>query len=375
MSLINQVLRDLDQHPRSAQDKSTDSATVSEFPSAMPTVSPETNGNFKWLVVSVGFIFLLVAGLIGWQSYRISSLENGLVEVSLTLPSPESKAVSPIQQIAAVKVLDLPEKLVRSSVLDGQQKPAVELESFSNVSEPKAGGSSVTPKWGKEDSYLPLVISGEEQTVVAQAVTPPVKTRKKVKPKKTQPVKSSYQKARSLLSNGRLAEAESELRQILASHSTHLSARELLAGLLIRDGRQAEANRIVDEGLKIKPDQPGLALIKARLLSESGQTAQAVSLLERTLPAGKNAVIHLSTLGALYQQQGDHEKAVQSYKAVLEIQPELASAWVGAGISLESLGEYKRALGAYQQAAQSRDLSRVLSKYVKQRMASLANKE
>ena len=118
------------------------------------------------------------------------------------------------------------------------------------------------------------------------------------------------------------------------------------------------------------PRHPKFVMIKARLLAQNGDTAAAIQLLERSPVAGRGGVQLRQMLGALYQQQGRYEEAVESYRTLLTFTPSAGPAWVGLAISLDALGDAE-APDAYRRALALGSLPVPAAAYARQRIVEL----
>jgi MSHA biogenesis protein MshN len=182
---------------------------------------------------------------------------------------------------------------------------------------------------------------------------------------------SSFDKGQRYLRQGRLAEAESALRDALNQARNNHRARELLAGLLIRGGRSEEALQLLRDGALLAPQRPGFALLQARILMQGGEQSEAVQLLEQVVRGGSGNKQVITMLAVLYQQQKQHQRALELYRMLIEREPGLASNWVGAAISLEALGNPDEALSAYRRAVGLPELAQALRAYAADRIEDL----
>jgi MSHA biogenesis protein MshN len=217
--------------------------------------------------------------------------------------------------------------------------------------------------------YLPLRNTGLPQVADTPAPSRHGPASGEIKIAKT-PAVEPLADARLAIARGDLAGAETLLRQHLQRASDDLAARELLIGLMLRGNRHDAANAQLDEGLGHHPRHLKFVMIKARLLAQNGDSAAAIQLLERSPVAGRDGVQLRQMLGALYQQQGRYEEAVENYRTLLAYTPGAGPAWVGLAISLDALGDAE-APDAYRRALVLGGLPVPAAAYARQRIVQL----
>ncbi|MEJ2508112.1 MAG: tetratricopeptide repeat protein [Gammaproteobacteria bacterium] len=181
----------------------------------------------------------------------------------------------------------------------------------------------------------------------------------------------AYQRGYRLLGRGDTSRGEEQLRQALQADPHNLRARELLAGVYIRAGRLVEAAGLLKQGVHLAPDHTVFAKLYARVLLGQGRAPGAVEVLERHLGAAHNDFDYLAMLAALYQRVGRQREAAQAYRQLVKVRPNRGDWWVGLGISLEALGKPAAARQAYQRARATRALSPELEKYAQARLITL----
>jgi len=142
--------------------------------------------------------------------------------------------------------------------------------------------------------------------------------------------------------------------------------------LLVQEEKEEEKAKPVN--LSVEAMSLGTRAVKALQQAEVATVGEALALLERTLPEGREGKQHLAMLGALYQRQGQHRRALGSFERLLTFDPRNASAWAGSGISLEALQEPQRAQQAYQRALSLPGLSPVVRRYAQGRFDALKAK-
>jgi MSHA biogenesis protein MshN len=175
---------------------------------------------------------------------------------------------------------------------------------------------------------------------------------------------------REAIADGELATAEYLLRQRLDAAPADREARELLIGLMLRGARYDDVGEQLDLGLSHYPGHIKFVLIKARLLAQAGEVDVAVRLLEDASASSDGKVERLQMLGALYQQQLNYQKALDSYQSLLELAPDAGPVWVGLAISLDALGD-AGALDAYRRALRLGGLPAAAEQYSLRRTRQL----
>ena len=111
--------------------------------------------------------------------------------------------------------------------------------------------------------------------------------------------------------------------------------------------------------------------LQARLLSAREQQAEALALLNRNLVQNNQDQEYLALLASLFQQQGQHARAIEVYQVLLKKDAEQAQWWVGSAISLEALELKQDALRAYVQARRIPGIDARLKKYAESRIQVL----
>ena len=398
MSLLNQVLQDLDERAPVGESRPV---RLSVAPAAHQDLAgPEDNGpDWARLGAGVAVIVAFVAAV--WVFYGPGEQESGTKispqrvsppAVAASIPTPYAEpAVSPVPENDSGKVPgadsatrpapspDLPTTRMamaadQENLPEGQvEKVVTKVSSAVPVTPAPERRQEVNNSSARPDkvSYLPL--RNSELPVVE--ATPPETAR--VTPASAMPVKTSkspppgpVEMARSAIEQGELSSAEMILQNRLRLVPGDTDARELLVGLILRGGRYDTALQQLDQGLKQHPGHVKFSLIKARLLAQSGEVAAAVSILESSTPSTVGRVERLQMLGALYQQQTRYEQAVGSYRQLLQLKPSDGTAWVGLAISLDGLGD-AAALEAYGRALRFGGLPAAAESYARQRFSEL----
>ncbi len=383
MSLINQMLKDLDR--REGRSGTGDNAVPEPIP-----VAPDRRPGGKFLILGAGgAALLLIASLAFWMN-QADSPKKGEAEQGLA---------GPVQtNTESLDATGAPIEEQRESLAEPEtvaETPAVfEPQVRENLVQAAPEPESSTPRQGGAASELPQpaavevaeeTVAHEEQVdAAAGKPLPPIEPVLDTQPEParslSKPVKqaasrkeSSFSRAQRYLREGRLAEAEADLRITLEQARKNHRARELLAGLLIRGGRDQEAKDLLNEGMVLAPYHAGFALLQARIAMQQGDRSGAVELLEEVLRNGKGNREVVALLAVLYQQQKQHDRALELYRMLVGREPGLPSHWVGAAISLEALGNPEEALAAYRQAVNLPNLAPALRTYANDRIEILGS--
>ena len=381
MSLLNQVLQDLDERAisgavqpvRLAKEVTPDPVHAAAVQAANQVPGPDWPRRVAW-----GSVFLATVGtaLLLYPSDRPLRHANYVVQpprlvvsAALELPAPLS-APNDAPGSAAQDVQPVPEA--------AKKPPATKAQSSVQAGrDTTAGKPASTPpqrstiKSSTDRAYIPLrnAVVPPPATRHTGAVSPGVGGSGKVKtdaPATQEPLVA----VRRAISEGEIATAEALLSQYVKDAPRDREARELLIGLMLRGDRQGAALQQLDLGLQQHPEHTKFALIKARLLVETGDAAGALQVLEgiRRTRTGRAELLQLR--GALYQQLARYEEAVANYRELLSLTPMAGAAWVGLAIGLDGLGDAE-SIEAYRRALQIGGLQDAAANYARQRLADL----
>jgi tetratricopeptide (TPR) repeat protein len=244
--------------------------------------------------------------------------------------------------------------------------PNVDVKRLELKEEGKAPELQLDLSYKNDDSVAlqtspTLKISPPGANVGAAAPTIPVTIKK---PVAANYAEQEYAKARVLIESGRDTDAINVLTNILIQFPQYNQAREALAKLMLSNGLHMEAKKLINEGLALQPDYLPFVELKARLLMDEGKLKEAISLLEKSAPPlAENEEYH-AFIAALYQRQGQSGLAANLYKQLATLQPTNGKWWLGLGVALESMGNHDQAQEAYANADNSAGLTPELKAYL-----------
>ena len=379
MSLLNQVLQDLDARAPAVVHHPVRRAEASAV--VDPDEKPLFQRRPDWRQLVIWGLVGAAVMLWAWRFFTVSNVSDVPTATAIELPpasvaQPTVAAVdltpslntSASRSAEVLRLADEPEPSAAAE-MTGTLAPAEVSPIARDQKVAAAAGRVAESDTTSSGSYLPLRNTGLPQAADSPATSGRRTANGEIKIAKTAVVEPLAD-ARIAIARGDLAEAETFLLQHLQHASGDLAARELLIGLMLRGNRHAAAIAQLDQGLMHHPQHPKFVIIKARLLAQNGDTAAAIRLIERSPVAGRNGVQLRQMLGALYQQQGRYEEAVENYRTLLAFTPGAGSAWVGLAISLDALGDAE-ASDAYRRALALGGLPVPAAAYARQRIVQL----
>lgn len=394
MSLINQMLQDLEQRNASVGKTAPISGEVRAVPVAQS----------RWPVMSMGVALLVVlAGGATWVVLHETPKPNVSVAVGpSTAQTPKVVSKQPEASAVAITPTSFPERTsfetLPAKTLPGDAAAALsyaEVKRMQGLDRslatiPAASPATIMPtEKSSRLATVPDSLASDSTAgqLVAEAVAKPmfaepVPIKQKLAAKsaagntgasiktvsQAQQSDNHYRQSLTLLQQGRVAEAQDMMRKALETNPRNLKARQALVGLLVEGRHHDEAMALLQEGVKLTPEQSGLCMALARLQVEVGDGKGASNTLEQGLQyAGEDAEYH-AFYAALMQREDRHDEAVAHYLTALKSNPAMPSWLVGIGISWQAQGKLADAGEAYQRAKDTGQLTPQVSQFVEQRL-------
>jgi len=225
----------------------------------------------------------------------------------------------------------------------------------------KAPHPSTTAEVSAAQPAAPAAPSADQAVVVNREAPTP-----------QQQAANDYRQAVALIQQGRASDAEALLERILQVDPRNVDARQALLALLVDAQRYDEAMRLARSGLQLDSQQPGFAMILARLQLDKGDLNGAIATLQRTLPAAANSAEYQAFLAALLQRAGRDKDAADLYVSALQKAPQSGVWWMGLGMALEGDKRPAQARDAYVRARDTGTLAPSLEAYVEQKITQLS---
>lgn len=186
-----------------------------------------------------------------------------------------------------------------------------------------------------------------------------------------QQAENEYRRAYALMQQGQVTAAMAGYETVLQLDPGHIVARQTLVRLLLEAKRNAEAERMLQEGLQHDLKQTSLAMLLARLQVGRNELAKALDTMQKSLPYAEKQADYQAFVAALLQRQNRHKDAVVQFQHALQISPQSGVWLMGMGISLRADKRNAEALDAFNRALEARNLNNELQAFVTQQLKEL----
>jgi len=395
MSLINQVLQDLEKRHASESELKT-------LPPYVRAVAgrPQSSTRMVAIAAIVAVILIAVAAFIYFSPHVPGNEAPRVASAPVALPAPAAKAP------AATPAVEPP---VQTTVFNPVSRLSDELRFVAPAPAPQGKPVAVTrsPKAGVAiplEAVVPAPLSAQIEKPRVPVADPPTRNKapaksaapaERVLPLPPEPVavadagpgaidkqmrevvpseraEIAFRKGVAQIQEGRPNAAELDFREALKQDPSHVGARQALLGLLLDSGRNNEAEQLLRKTLEANPRQPRHAMVLARLEVERGDVTSAINTMVGVLPYVKNDPDFHAFLAALLQREGRHREAVDYYRAALRGTPGNGVWMMGLGISLRASNQSAEAQDAFQRAIESNQLSPELKQFVDRQLRELS---
>jgi MSHA biogenesis protein MshN len=172
------------------------------------------------------------------------------------------------------------------------------------------------------------------------------------------------------MNEGKDAGAISGLEQMLEIQPDNHQVRRNLAALLLKNGAQSRSGLLLEQGVKLYPQELSLLQSLARFYAQNGQTDNALALLKGHNPDVLQHPDYIQLRARLAKQQQDHHQAQQDYALLSRYQPDNIKWRLGLAVSLDQDGQYQAATEVYRWLAGA-DTPAEIREFVQQRLTAL----
>ncbi|MGU5684199.1 tetratricopeptide repeat protein [Aeromonas allosaccharophila] len=362
MSVINQMLKDLDQ-----RQQGSDGAAVYIAPARQQ----------GWWMLLLTLICGLALGILGWRTWIYWQQTHPVVAASEVVtpdtvtPDVVTRAAAPVSQSEPVEVaaaLPLPSQdEVNDEAGEGDSGDTADgapFDASSDVDESEPTDEELQPELYAE-------LAAEQQAVASAPRKPGVLKIETVELSAKELAALAERKATTAMAKGSLRDAQDNYYDVLAHDPYNQGAREQLAGLLYGEGRLTEARQLMEEGIRLDPQQADFRLLLARLAISEGQQQQALGWLSGYQPDLASNMDYYATWAGLTQELGQNADAAALYVKLLRQQPDQGRWWLGLGVAEDGQGHSQRALDAYRNALLHGNLGEASTNWLEQRIGQL----
>ncbi|WP_421310578.1 tetratricopeptide repeat protein [Aeromonas veronii] len=357
MSVINQMLKDLDRRQQGSEG-------------AAVYIAPARQQG--WWMLLLTLICGLALGILGWRTW-IYWQQTHIVSAASEVVAPDvvARAAAPVSQPEPVEVaaaLPLPSQdEVNDEVGEhesGDMADGAPFDASSDVDDSEPTDEELQPELYAE-------LAAEQQAVASSPRKPSVLKIETVELSAKELAALAERKATTAMAKGSLRDAQDNYYQVLAHDPYNQGAREQLAGLLYGEGRLTEARQLLEEGIRLDPQQADFRLLLARLAISEGQQQQALGWLSGYQPDLASNMDYYATWAGLTQELGQNADAAALYVKLLRQQPDQGRWWLGLGVAEDGQGHSQRALDAYRNALLHGNLGEASTNWLEQRIGQL----
>lgn len=418
MSLINQMLRDLQQQKEGGIQAATKSAQrgkkkrlpalprplvfggvallllcfvwwmAGALPDLMFGIAPETqNAEIRQAVVTGESDSAAGAPVVPVEDEPLTPAEREAEPPVAVAASQRAMVIAQTPSAARNEVRSSPEKAGAEPPVAISQEPAVKPPAKVNVVKPKQANVLSRKATQKRPVASPRKVVAQEPkrlhpddlpgAVKSSRLLQPEVKRIERRPRGTANTpyglaEEAYLDAKWAFERERVNLAMRSLQDALDLYPGFLPARELLVKILRKEGKNGEAMFLLAEGLEIAPDYITFKKSYARLLMDQGDYDAATKvMLNGGLPTVTDDPEAHVLLASLYQRLDEPFLAAQTYRNLLVAWPQTGAFWVGLGGALEGQGLASEAAECYQKALKTARLRQDLLAYAKRRLSVL----
>lgn len=379
MSVINQMLKDLDKRQESAPSSQAQT----------PVVVQTSQSSFTPVILAVIITLIIVAAVYLY-------IENQSLKSSAQLPVAQPQLSQ--TQLTAEQVKLAPASEVKTDVVD------IERVKTEPVKAAQKSDDAVIANSAKEEIAQVNQVSEEielaaaEQTITAPQLTKKSLTNKKslaentaaademTVPEQKAPNKPVLSIARKQLTPEQLAskkmkqaqdamldnkgeQAEQLLEEVLLVTPENHAARKQLAALWYGRKSLQPALNLLSQGLAIDSEQYEFRLMQAKIYADMQNTQQALLVLAQSIDTPNFE--YQSLMATLAQKANNNELALKALTNLINLEPYQGRWHLALAVTHDKLGQYQHASVSYHQAIRLGNLSDSALSFAKQRSKEL----
>lgn len=379
MSVINQMLKDLDKRQHEQQHNSQVQIPVSASRSNIKPV-------LLWLtlvsVISAVAVYIWVLLEENTQLKAVGTSPSIVQTTQTTDQVVENVDAISADDIAKQRV-DAPQvqeiNTEQKTVTDLENKPLIPEKKISQVLKKEQKVQSIEPKIAqlpKKQAIAPLTKREDNGSEQKRVLTPIEKPKPTLKISRHQLTPSALAQkkiaeAEQAIENKDIAKAELLFEDVLLLLPEHEVARKQLAALWYGKKSYQDAVNLLSQGIALAPQSQEMRLMSARIYFEKIQYQQAYNILT---PVDYSDNVELqSLLASAATELNDHDAAIAAYLRLTLLEPTIGRWHLGLAISYDTLGKFPQARDAYNNALEKNNLSVTSANFARQRVAELGD--
>ncbi|MEQ1859173.1 MAG: tetratricopeptide repeat protein [Chthoniobacteraceae bacterium] len=149
---------------------------------------------------------------------------------------------------------------------------------------------------------------------------------------------------------GRVAEAETMCRRILAAQPDFADALHLLGLIASHSGHLAPAVELLRRAIALRPGAAAYHLNLGNALCAAGQSEEGIAEYRSALVIDPALAVAHNNLAAALKAMGQLDDAVAEYRRAIELEPAYAECHSNLGVALSELGRHGEAVSACERA-------------------------
>ncbi len=162
-------------------------------------------------------------------------------------------------------------------------------------------------------------------------------------------IQQNFEQALQNHQQGRLTQAETNYRQVLARHPNHVEALLYLGLLAGQTGRSKLAVDLLRRTITLRPDSPQAHANLGNALRDDKQPDAAITSYRQAIGLLPDFPEAYYNLGNVLLENGRLVEAIAAYQQVIAINPHHSAAHNNLGNALQATGQFDLAIAAYRQ--------------------------
>lgn len=362
MSVVNQMLRDLEQSQAEVKQLPLQSAI-------------ESGGNSRLII---GALLLLVVAALFYFGYdTFITPDNGASKIDLPQefiakplpPAVESDDENPgilISENKSVPILPAKKEAAASSNRKLTSSPPLPMV--------KAGDKQTTVTSDTAESKKGIraqKINDIKKIELASAdnkISSPATKQKFKSQSRSTIIKKRFEKIKALNGNVSVTQTKSQLENLLQDASNFHPARLFLINLMWRQN-DPQTNESIKTAIKLFPRESAYRLTAARFFINQSNLAEAESALIDVNEVYPSAAQLIQTRAVVRQKLGKHQLAIADYQSLLRLSPASADIYIALGISFGASGQTRQATASFERALADPRISQRQQQFIKNKLA------